>query len=126
MKNLFRSTGLLMLLGLLIACGGTPPEQAAPAAEQEVAEDVPTRVIEVEEEATEVPAEEPEAAEAEVEAVEAVETDAEEMTEAVMAVDGPTHQPAETVEEALQERPYDQIKGGEDPLLTIIEYGDFQ
>lgn len=126
MKILFRSTGLLMLLGLLMACGGAPPEQAAPAADQEVAEEVPTRVIETEEEPTEAPAEEPEVVEAEDEAVEMAEEMAEDESEAVMAVDGPTHQPAVTVEEALEERPYDQIKGGDDPLLTIIEYGDFQ
>lgn len=123
MKLAIRLMGLLAVMGLLIACGGAPPEQEAAPAEEAVAEEVPTRVVETEEEPTEAPAEE--AMEEEAMDEEAVEMEAEE-SEAVMAVDGPTHEPSVTVEQALEERPYDQIKGGDDPLLTIIEYGDFQ
>jgi len=124
MKLVIRLMGLLALMGLLIACGGVPPEQETAPAEEVAAEEVPTRVVETEEEPTEIPVEEADEAE------EVIEEEAEEMeadeSEAMMAVDGPTHEPSVTVEQALEERPYDQIKGGEDPLLTIIEYGDFQ
>ncbi len=124
MKLAIKLMGLLALMGLLIACGGAPPEQEAAISEETVAEEVPTRVVETEEEPTEAPAEEVEVAE------EAMDEEAEEMeaeeSEAMMAVDGPSHEPSVTVEQALEERPYDQIKGGDDPLLTIIEYGDFQ
>ena len=36
-----------------------------------------------------------------------------------------THEAA-SIEEALIERAYDQAKGADEPLMTIIEYGDFQ
>lgn len=33
---------------------------------------------------------------------------------------------AVTIEQAAQTKPTDQTKGATDPLVTIIEYGDFQ
>ncbi len=125
MKYFLKLVILALLSGLLIACS-TPPESPE-AVVEEVAP--PTIAAEVEEAEPEV---EPEAEMAEEEVVEEMEEPEPEAAEEVMeespvtATDGPTHEAAITVEDALVERPYDQAKGADDPLLTIIEYGDFQ
>lgn len=118
MKQIFKWAGLFLLAAALISCGSPASEPV-----EEVQDEVPTRVVEAEEaEVEEVAEEEPEPEE-EMAMDEEMEVEEASMVE---AVDGPTHEPATTVEQAIQERSYDQAKGGEEPLLTIIEYGDFQ
>lgn len=132
MKLFFKLAGLTLLLGLLFACSSPPPDGGASSGPIEVAVEpaaaevveVEESVVEPEEVATEV--EEPTAEMAEEEAEEEMEEVVEEEPAAVTATDGPTHVAAVTVEEALIERDYDQVKGADEPLMTIIEYGDFQ
>ena len=150
MKRFFRLAWLTLLMGLFIACSSPPAsspvvEEIEEAAEPAVVEAEQTANDEAEAEPVEeaVSAETTEEEVSEDEAEEEMEEAAEEessdegeeneseesMEEAesvVTAVDGPTHTPAATIEEALVERAYDQVKGADEPLMTIIEYGDFQ
>ena len=129
----------LMLLGLLVACGNQPPETAdsgpdeAEVEEIEEAEEVePTAEVEVEPDPTPTEtASEPTEETTENEVVEEVDEEADDSDESMgdstaMAADGPTHEAALTVAEAAIERPYDHAKGSDTPVVTIIEYGDFQ
>jgi len=135
MKQFYRLALLTLVFGLFAACSSPPPPESGAVEEIEEVVDVsgvvavdeeqsapdptvaPTEVVE----ATEEPVEET-AEEAEV----IVEEPEREPEEPVSEVDGPTHTPATSIEEALVEKAYDQAKGAEDPILTVIEYGDFQ
>lgn len=133
MKQLMRIVWLTLLTGLLIACSSPAPRTSTVDEAEEVADVEPAAVETAEEpvdpEPTEADAEkeevdaEPTAAEEPVATEPAEETDTEDESE---QVDSPTHTPAATVEDALVEQPYDHVKGADEPLLTIIEYGDFQ
>lgn len=136
MKQFYRLAWLTLVIGLLAACSSPPPngsgdvDEASEAASVEVEQSVPEPTEPPAEVETEVPvAEEEEEEEAEDEG-EPVADDTEmaeaDMAEEVAVVDGPTHVPATNVQEALVEKPYDQVKGAEEPILTVIEYGDFQ
>ena len=126
MKKILKLAWLTPILVLLMACTSTPTAEPETA---EVEEAAPTQVVESQE--SEQPTEEPEPTATEEieemeEVMEEVAEEEQEADSAPAAVDGPTHEPATTVLEALSERPYDQAKGADEPLLTIIEYGDFQ
>ena len=123
MKQNIRWAVLLFLSTMLFSC-------ASPATEtvEVVQEEAATRIVEVEtavDESADEMVEEPET-EVEEEMEEAAADEVVVEDAMVQAVDGPTYEPAVTVEQAILERSLDQAKGGEDPLLTIIEYGDFQ
>ena len=129
-------------MGLFIACSSPPVDTLVEQvsnepAVAEQADEAESAEAEVEEADVAEPAEEM----VEEESEEEMEADAEEMADeetdetemsmsesesVVTAVDGPTHTPAATIEEAIVERAYDQAKGADQPLMTIIEYGDFQ
>ncbi|MFK7800728.1 MAG: hypothetical protein AB8G95_03760 [Anaerolineae bacterium] len=138
MKQFYRLAWLTLVIGLLAACSSPPPngsgdvDEASEAASVEVEQSVPEPTEPPAEVETEVPvAEEEEEEEEEAEDEGEPVADDTEMAEADMAeevavVDGPTHVPATNVQEALVEKPYDQVKGAEEPILTVIEYGDFQ
>ena len=128
MKHFWKIVLSLALFGLLAACT-SPPEQPADT-EPDVAEVEPTEeveVVEAEPTATEVvePTDEPEEEVVE-EVEEADEAEVMEEEEPTMAVDGPQHTAALTVADASVERAYDHAKGASEPVVTIIEYGDFQ
>ena len=111
--------GVLLLL-LLTACGSgetTPTEQNAEATAPNPTTSEPTDV-----------AEEtiPEAATEEVTAEEAVTEAEEEVAEGQTAVDAITHNPATSLPQAAELRDLDHTKGAEEPIIAIIEYGDFQ
>lgn len=125
MKQFFRLAWLILSIGLLIACGNVPPEGVVTDVEQEVVDAAENVVVEAEESQPEPTAEAK--VETTIEIVESEEVEAEEEEPAVVAAaDGPTHIPATTIEQALVERAYDQAKGADSPILTVIEYGDFQ
>lgn len=135
MKRFYRLAWLTLLMGLLFACSSPPTgdsvvEEVEEAAQPAVVEVEPTAVEPTDEPPTAEPTEEMEAEmeveEEEMAAEEPAAADEEEAEPVITAVDGPTHIPAATIEEALAERPYDQAKGADVPLMTIIEYGDFQ
>ena len=92
---------LLLIIGLLLtACGSTATETAVTVPEE------PARPE------TAVPEEES-----------AVETEPDTLSTESNAIPG---FPAATVQEASIVRDRDWTKGTDDPLVTIIEYGDFQ
>ena len=121
---------------LLLGCAApeSPAEVPADSAEEVVSEieQIEQEAQEEEAPATELP--DPTAAEAEMEdeaeeamadsADDAVEEDAE--SNSVSVDTGDAVFPAVTIEDALIERPTDHVIGADDPLITIIEYGDFQ
>ena len=73
-------------------------------------------------EAVEETAEEPEPATVESEPEEVVE----EPAETASATAGDDVFPAVDPQDALVERSFDHAKGSEEPVVTVIEYGDFQ
>ena len=122
-----------LLLGLLVltACGAPQPSDDSedisailteseedPEVEESEAEEEPTAVAE--EAPAVVEEEEAEPEEPAAEAQEESETVAEEPPAASVNF------PATTAEEANIVREVDYFKGAEEPLVTIIEYGDFQ
>lgn len=118
---------------LLLGCSA-PESPAEPPAEptEEVAAEIEQEAEEEDMAATELP--DPTADEAEMdeeaeEMMEESETDADEAaadSSSVTVDTGDAPFPAVTIEDALIERPTDHIIGADDPLITIIEYGDFQ
>lgn len=113
---------LLFLLLLVAACGPSGTADAPAQAEPETAEttnnmDFAAEAVEptatAEAVATEVVAETPTA-----ETETAVDGNNGENVAAVTV--------AETPAEAAEIRPQDWVKGAEDPLVAIVEYGDFQ
>ncbi|MEM7112900.1 MAG: hypothetical protein AAF614_10750 [Chloroflexota bacterium] len=123
---------ILLLIGLLflVACGGEtvaeptaePAEEAVAAVEVEEAAVEETEAEEMaEEEPTAVPEPEPTAA-PEEEPEEMEEESASEEEEAPSA----DLSPEELLADASLVRTEDWAKGSSDPLITIIEYGDFQ
>ena len=110
---------LLFLLFLLIGCGPSGGEPVADVQESAVTPAMSataTTEITVVPEPTSVPATEPTAEPA---------ADSE---ETAVSDDGSpaAFSPATTVAEAAVVREQDQVLGAADPLVTIIEYGDFQ
>ena len=127
MKKYFIGILLVLLLG---ACGpGSPPtkEEAEintnnnpPTAETA---DEPTGSDQAELEAAE-PTEA--VAEAEPTDTETAESEEESEAETDTAVANADFQPAQNFTEAAQLRAADYTKGAEEPIVAIIEYGDFQ
>ena len=113
---------LLLFLLLLTACGlGVEQEVATPV-------EVETAVMPAEQEAA-TPAESvAEATEVEIEPTEVppapTDEPAAEAAGEVTAV--PPITPATTGQAAAEVRPQDQVKGSEDGVVVIVEYGDFQ
>jgi hypothetical protein len=107
----------LILLAFLLACGPstaeTQPTTVAAVEETAVA---PTEVI--------VETEEPEVEEPEAE--ETLDANNETAQSAPPAANLGDFSPASTVEEAAVVRQQDWLKGATDPIVVIIEYGDFQ
>ena len=114
--------GVLFLL-LLTACG--PSSTPANDSEAETAVDNAPSVAETEAEEESAPVEEEESETPAVTEEENTEEEAEEET-AVTAVDGPVYEPASTIPDAAVLRDTDHTKGAEEPVIAIIEYGDFQ
>ena len=114
---------LLFLLILLIGCGPSGGEPVADiqesAATQVLSATETTEITSVPEPASTI---EPTPG---TEATDELTTDAEEM---VVSDDGSpaAFSPAATVAEAAVVREHDQVRGAASPLVTIIEYGDFQ
>lgn len=117
MKYYLKIVWLVPILVVLMACSSDPAAESETAV---VGEAEPTQIVENDE--PEEPTEEP----APTATDEVVAETEEEADPAPAAVDGPAYEPATTVLQALDERPSDQAKGADEPLLTIIEYGDFQ
>ena len=110
---------LLFLLSLLIGCGpsgGEPVADIQESAATQVILATATTEITAVPEPTSVPATEPTAE---------LTADSE---ETAVSDDGSpaAFSPATTVAEAAVVREQDQVLGAADPLITIIEYGDFQ
>ena len=132
-KNLVLISFSLFCIILLIGCSApadpspSAPEEAADGSAGAVVEDTAEQDQDMEEA---VPTEPPAAtAEPVAEVVTEDESEASDGADASESEDdNPASDgfPATTVEEALIERANDQVIGAEDPLLTIIEYGDFQ
>ncbi|MCP4363049.1 MAG: hypothetical protein GY796_34020 [Chloroflexi bacterium] len=113
---------LFILFLLLAACGQATTEQAAEI------ENVPPTVVDMAEESTP----------SEAVAVEPTNTSVPEPTEETDSqpepesesepevTDRPQYPTAATIDEAAAVRDTDWVIGAEDPLVTIIEYGDFQ
>ena len=103
----------LILLGLLLACGpstaDSQPTTSDPGEETAVATDEPT---------------------ADTEQTAAAENMADEADEGEIELPAATNLdsfvPATTVEEAAVIREQDWLRGAADPIVVIIEYGDFQ
>lgn len=121
----------LFLLTFTLACGtATPPAEEAQNDETETVVEAEPTVEEADEMADEEesPAVEPTVAEVEAE----VEAEAE--SESAIAAPSSDNEsvysapgfPAVVFEDAIVERSFDKVKGTDDPLITIIEYGDFQ
>ncbi|MEM7799226.1 MAG: hypothetical protein AAF633_08560 [Chloroflexota bacterium] len=143
-RSLF-GIGLCFLL-FLAACGS--PTAETPVADVEEAEAVveseaesPADSAQAEPDAEEAVAVESESTDASEEMIEEEEDEIEEemieeevdAEEVASASDGENESvfsapnfPAVLFEDALAEREFDKVKGGDDPLITIIEYGDFQ
>jgi hypothetical protein len=102
----------LLLLAFLLACGPSTTETQPP--NTETAEDtavVPTQeIIETEE----------------IEEAETIDTSNEAAQSAPAAANLDDFSPASTVAEAAVVRQQDWRKGAVDPIVVIIEYGDFQ
>lgn len=119
-----RKPYLLILILLLFACGpATEPSETGEnsSAEAEVVEETPISPTEVPEEATETPAR----------ATATVTQPAEEggsssQTDGSSIGSSDSSFPARTTAEASIVRASDHVLGSVDPLITIIEYGDFQ
>lgn len=119
--------GLLLVL-LLTACGTSQP-----ASTEEPESEPISSTEETTSETANLEADNDEAAETdngeEVAAVAEEESEESEESEedtAVTAVDGPTYEPSTTIPEAAELKATDHSKGAEDPIIAIIEYGDFQ
>lgn len=97
MKKLF----LILLLALLVACGQSVGER-----ETAVTTSAPTTAVPATQPATPVETDEP--------------------ADTAPPVESDTFPVAGTVAEASQVRPSDWTKGAVNPLVSIIEYGDFQ
>jgi hypothetical protein len=111
-EHLMKKILLIMLLLLLVACGGAA--ETAVNEEQAVAA-APTNAP------TAAPTDTPMPTAAPVEEVAEEEAVAEET-----AVDAPAIPFEELLADASSVRTNDWVKGTNDPLITIIEYGDFQ
>lgn len=108
---------LLLILLLLAACGqASAPEDESNAAEVPAVEAVP----------------EPATSESDAGAETDLDSSAKDGS---VTEDGPEDEEtavdagfpmASSIEEAAERRETDWVKGAEDPLITIIEYGDFQ
>ncbi len=112
--------GLFLLL-LLTACGTNETAQNDLNAGA-IANNAPSaETDESEEDTTVATATESETAVAEENEEEEVAADT-----AVSPIDGPTYQPASDIATAAILRDSDQTKGATEPIIAIIEYGDFQ
>lgn len=108
-----KKTIWLLLLAALLACGPTSPTETQTAV---TSDDEETAVSEVEtvEEVEEAPE------------TEAVEEASNAETTLPVATNFEAFVPATTVEEAAVIREQDWLKGAAEPVVVIIEYGDFQ
>ncbi len=112
--------GLLLIL-LLTACGTSEPAPTEPESEPI------SSVEETTSESADLEADNDAATETDDdEEAAAVEEEESEEDTAVTVVDGPTYEPSTTIPEAAELKATDHTKGAEDPIITIIEYGDFQ
>jgi cytoskeletal protein RodZ len=105
----------LLLIGVLLlmaACAPAQPESAETVAD--------TPVAAVETEAT-VPTDDFASAETEIESEPTAATD-----ETPAETDAVAGFPAQSFDEAATFRTFDHFKGAEEPIVEIIEYGDFQ
>ena len=105
----------LLILFLLAACGqATAPEDESDAAEVPAVEAVPEPV-----EGDSEPEANIDSSAYDASATEAGSAEEETAVDAGFPM-------ATSIEEAAKRRETDWVKGAEDPLITIIEYGDFQ